>query len=69
MNLYLRLKYAGTGIQAEDHKVIGSFQQRIGPSIRAKVGAGKALINYFNRPRALRYFQNPVSTEPETTTP
>ena len=69
MNLYLRLKYAGTGIQAEDHKVIGSFQQRIGPSIRAKVGAGKALINYFNLPRALRYFQNPASTEPETTTP
>lgn len=66
MNVYLRLKYSGTGVQPGDLEVIGRFAGQVGPSVRAKLGTGKALINYFNIPRALRYFQNPVSTEPET---
>lgn len=65
MNLYLRLKYAGTPMQPDDHRIIDNFQRQVGKSIRANAGAGKAFLNYFNLLRALRYFQKPVTTEPE----
>ncbi|MBL7846293.1 MAG: hypothetical protein JNL40_02400 [Cyclobacteriaceae bacterium] len=66
MNVYLRLKYSGQALRPEDKDVVQEFNKRIGPSIRTKTGILRAFVNYFNLPRALRYFQNPVSTEHET---
>jgi hypothetical protein len=68
MILYLRLKYSSEAFRADDPEEINVFARRVGPSIRGKIGVGHAFLNYFNLARALRYFQQPVTAEPETQT-
>ncbi len=65
---YLRLKYSKESFREDDLAEINAFANRVGPAIRQQVGIGRALVNYFNLARALRYFQQPVSTETETET-
>jgi hypothetical protein len=66
MILYLRLKYSGAAAQPEDDEIIRRFAAQIGPGLRKKNGILRTLIHYFNIPRALRYFQQPLTTDYET---
>lgn len=63
MRMYLRLKYAPGKLKADDYDVINRFSSSAGPSIRRKNGFFKTMLNYFNLLRALRYFQQPESTD------
>jgi protein-glutamine gamma-glutamyltransferase len=63
MRMYLRLKYAPSSITHEDEKAIKQFAGTIGSSIRTKNGFFKTILNYFNVMRAIRYFQQPVTTD------
>ena len=67
MLLYLRLKYASQPMTPEDLRSVNTFADGLGPAIRRKAGTGKALLNYFNLARALRYFQQPAYSETEET--
>jgi hypothetical protein len=67
MVVYLRLKYSGQPMQSEDIRVVDDFAGKLGASIRRKTGAARALVNYFNLARALRYFQRPPYSETEET--
>jgi len=69
MVAYLRLKYSGQPLQAEDLRLVNDFASNLGPAIRKKTGFAMTFLNYFNLARALRYFQQPVTTEPEETKP
>lgn len=66
---YLRLKYSNESFRADDPSAINEFARGVGSSIRGKTGVGRAFLNYFNLARALRYFQQPVTAEPETQNP
>jgi len=66
MRMYLRLKYAPGNLRAEDQEVIGRFSGQLGPAIRRKTGSVQAAMNYLNVLRAIRYFQQPESTDQET---
>ncbi len=68
MITYLRLKYSGQPMRPEDMQQVNVFERKLGPAIRRKTGIGRSLANYFNLPRALRYFQQPAATEPEEIT-
>ena len=63
MRTYLRLKYAPGNLRAEDYDVINRFSNNAGPAIRKKNGFIKTILNYFNLLRAIRYFQQPESTD------
>ncbi len=66
MRMYLRLKYSSEKLRAEDREVIRRFSGQIGNAIRRKIGFAQAIINYLNVLRAIRYFQQPESTDQET---
>jgi hypothetical protein len=66
MVLYLRLKYSGEGPQPGDDELILRFATQVGPALRKRNGILRTLLHYFNVPRALRYFQQPQSTDLET---
>ncbi len=65
MRTYLRLKYAGGNLRPEDHEVITRFSNGVGPAIRRKMGIVQTALNYLNVLRAIRYFQQPESTDHE----
>lgn len=67
MRMYLRLKYAQGNLRADDYDIIKRFSANAGPAIRRKNGFFKTTLNYFNLLRAIRYFQQPESTDNETT--
>lgn len=62
MVTYLRLKYSGQPMRAEDQQTVDAFAQALGPAIQKKTGFVAGVLNYFNLFRALRYFQQPVSS-------
>lgn len=66
MMMYLKLKYSTANMQPEDIRRAREFSRRIGPAIRSKYGVARTALNYFNLPRAIRYFQQPQSPEHET---
>lgn len=68
MRMYLRLKYSNGEVRAGDAEILRQFANNVGASIRAKNGVIKSILNYVNILRAARYFQTPISSEPETTT-
>jgi len=63
MHMYLRLKYTSGNLRAEDYDVINRLSSNAGHAIRRKNGFFKTTLNYFNLLRALRYFQQPESTD------
>jgi hypothetical protein len=65
--MYLRLKYSNGVWREGDDKIINQLTTEIGSAVRKKNGALKSILNYFNVFRASRFFQNPISTENETT--
>ncbi|GHN01615.1 hypothetical protein WSM22_31040 [Cytophagales bacterium WSM2-2] len=66
MRSYLRMKYSPGNLRAEDYHVIGQFATNAGPAVRKKYGILKTIFTYFNVLRAIRYFQQPESTDNET---
>ncbi|MFM8834829.1 MAG: transglutaminase domain-containing protein [Cytophagales bacterium] len=68
MRMYLRLKYSNGSVREGDADKLHQFANKVAASVRAKKGLVKAVLNYFNIIRASRYFQTPISSEPETTT-
>jgi len=48
--------------------VISRLSNRLGPAIRNKIGIFQTAINYLNVLRAIRYFQQPESTDQENLT-
>jgi len=66
MHMYLRLKYSGSSLRAEDAEIIHHLAKTTGSSIRHKNGFFRSTINYFNLLLALRYFQQPEKTDYET---
>ncbi|MBL7852658.1 MAG: hypothetical protein JNN04_17270 [Cyclobacteriaceae bacterium] len=67
MLTYLRLKYSGQPMRPEDREIVDRLANTLGSSIRRKTGIAGGILNYFNLLRALRYFQQPISSpEPET---
>jgi hypothetical protein len=67
MRMYLRLKYSNGVWREGDDKIINQLATEIGSAVRKKNGVLKSIVNYFNVFRASRFFQNPISTENETT--
>lgn len=65
MRLYLRLKYAPGTLQQEDQQAVQGFAKEVAPAIRKRVGFLRAALNYFRVVRAIRYFQQPSSSETE----
>jgi transglutaminase-like putative cysteine protease len=65
MRMYLRLKYAPGNLRAEDQEAISRFSNQIGSAIRRKIGITQTAVNYLNVLRAIRYFQQPESTDQE----
>jgi len=65
MRTYLRLKYAPGNFRVEDQEVINRFSNNISAAIRRKIGFIQTVINYLNVLRAIRYFQQPQSTDNE----
>lgn len=68
MRMYLRLKYSNGVVREGDADTLHQFANKVAASVRAKKGVLKTILNYFNIMRASRYFQTPISSEPETTT-
>lgn len=68
MQLYLRLKYSGGALRDGDKTLMREFAQNLGRAIRRKYGSFKPVLNYLNLSRALRYFQQPITSEHETPT-
>ncbi|HNP78660.1 MAG: transglutaminase-like domain-containing protein [Cyclobacteriaceae bacterium] len=68
MRMYLRLKYAGQGIQPGDLELIQSTYVKTGPAIRQHLGIGKTILTYFNLLLAARFLQRPAPPEYETST-
>lgn len=68
MRMYLRLKYSNGVVREGDAETLYLFTNKVGTSVRAKYGVVKTIFNYFNILRAGRYFQTPISSEPETKT-
>jgi hypothetical protein len=55
-----------TGFEEFMYDVISRFSKKAGPCIRKKNGILKTVLNYFNVLRAIRFFQQPESTDNET---
>ncbi len=68
MRMYLRLKYSNGVVREGDADTLHQFANKVAASVRAKKGVLKTILNYFNIMRASRYFQTPISSEPETKT-
>jgi hypothetical protein len=67
MVTYLRLKYSGQPMRAEDREVVDAFANSLGAALRTRTGLIPGILNYFNLIRAMRYFQQPVTSPDQET--